>query len=88
MNNDTSLHLLQAMIDYFEAGNKESDGAAKNIIESDADGLGYWQEHMENFRQTGQWTGLRAPEAEVIAAVLRQVRARLAGLSGLQAGRK
>jgi hypothetical protein len=29
------LHLLQAMIDYFEAGNQQTDAAAKDIIESD-----------------------------------------------------
>jgi hypothetical protein len=70
MERKVTLHLLQAMIDFFEAGNRQSDGTAKAIIESDTEYLDYWLEEIKRFKAEGEWTGLRAPEAEIIAGLL------------------
>lgn len=61
------------MIDYFEAGNKESDKAAKAIIEWDFENEALWQQELTRLRETGEWTGLRAPEADIIVEMLRSV---------------
>lgn len=71
MDTRASKRLVQAMIDYFEAGNKETDRAAKNIIEWDAENLAEWRAEMKHLQEAGEWTGLRAPEADIIAAALR-----------------
>lgn len=78
MDRTASLYLLQAMIDYFEAGNKETDAAAKAIIESDFERKALWQEEIGRLREGEEWTGLRAPEAEIVAAALRQMQRMLA----------
>lgn len=71
MDERTALHLLQAMIDYFEAGNQESDGAAKAILESDFEYREKWREEIKELLAGAEWTGLRAPEADIVTAALR-----------------
>lgn len=63
---------LTALIDYFEAGNSESDAAAKAILSADSSYDDYWQPKIERFRKSVDWTGLRGPEAELLANLLRQ----------------
>ncbi len=71
MDERTALHLLQAMIDYFEAGNQESDGAAKAILETDFEYRDRWRAEIKGLLAGVEWTGLRAPEADIVAAALR-----------------
>ncbi|MEW6426454.1 MAG: hypothetical protein AB1568_00320 [Thermodesulfobacteriota bacterium] len=73
MDAPTARQLLQIMLVYFETGNQETDGAAKNIFETAVDYRGRWQEEVARFRQSSDWSGLRAPEAELLAAALRHV---------------
>lgn len=73
MDKPAARRLLQTLIDYFEAGNKESDQMAKTIIEWDSEYLSEWREEIKRLRETGDWTGLRAPEADIIAAALRVI---------------
>ena len=73
MDRTAALHLLQAMIDYFEAGNQQTDGAAKAIIESDFEYLDDWQAEIRRRKAEGEWTGLRAPEAEIVVGSLRAI---------------
>ena len=73
MDKNTALHVLQTMIEYFEAGNKETDAAAKAIIEWDFEYTDYWEEKMRLYRQGGEWTGIRSVEAEMVAAALRDM---------------
>ena len=61
---------LQTLIAYFETGTKESDAVAKAILATDLD---YWQQETEQFQKSTDWTGLRAPEAEILALALREV---------------
>lgn len=63
--------LLTTLIEYFEAGNPESDAAAQAVLAADGDD-GYWRAEVESFRQSAEWTGLRGPEAELLAGGLRQ----------------
>ena len=62
-----ALHLLQVMIDYFETGNKQTDSAAKAIIESDFEYLDGWQTEIRRLKAEGDWSGVRAPEADIVA---------------------
>jgi len=71
MDPSAALHLLQTMIDFFEAGNTETDAAAKAIIESDFEYNDHWEAEINRFRTGTEWTGLRAPEAEIVATALR-----------------
>lgn len=71
MDRNTALQLLQTMIDYLEAGNQESDRYARSIMEWDSDNIAFWRKELERLRDEGEWTGLRAPEAEFLAAALR-----------------
>ena len=73
MDMNDSLHLLQTMIDFFEAGNQETDAAAKAIIESDFEYSANWEAEIKRFREGTDWTGLRAPEAEIVVATLRHL---------------
>ena len=73
MDKNTALHVLQMLIEYFEAGNKETDAAAKAIIEWDCDYSEYWEEKMSQHRRSGDWTGIRSPEAELMALALRDI---------------
>lgn len=73
MDMSDALHLLQTMIDYFEAGNQETDAAAKAIIESDFEYSANWEAAINRLREGTDWTGVRAPEAEVVAAGLRMI---------------
>ena len=80
MDRKAALHLLQIMIDFFEAGNQQTDGAAKAIIESDFECLDQWHVEMKRRKDEGEWTGLRAPEAEIVAAALHVIQKELEGL--------
>lgn len=77
MDKNTALHVLQTMIEYFEVGNKETDAAAKAIIEWDFEYAEFWEERMRQYRQGGNWTGIRAVEAEMVALALRDIQALL-----------
>jgi hypothetical protein len=70
---------LAALIDYFEAGNRESDAAAKAILAADGEFDEYWRPEIEGFQQSLEWTGLRGAEAEILAARLRQAVKLVAG---------
>lgn len=65
--------VLATLIDYFEAGNPESDAAAKAILAADGEYDEYWRAEIERFRQSVAWTGLRGPEAELLADRLRLI---------------
>lgn len=82
MEKIAALHLLQAMIDYFEAGNQETDAAAKAIIESDFESTPTWEAETDRLREGVDWTGLRGPEAELVARALRDIQALLEERSG------
>lgn len=73
MDRINSQYLLQAMIDYFEAGNKETDATAKTILESDFDYKEHWKAEIKRITKGKDWTGVRAPEAEIVAVTLRQI---------------
>ena len=73
MDRTAALYLLQAMIDYFEAGNKQTDSAAKAIIESDFDYLDNWQAEIRRLKAEGEWSGVRAPEADIVARSLHTI---------------
>jgi hypothetical protein len=70
-------NLLQALIDYFETGNQETDPAAKAIIESDFENLADWRKEIKRLQISGEWSGLRAPEAEILASALRFIQQQL-----------
>jgi len=67
------------MIEYFEAGNRETDAAAKDILESDFNYRDHWRATAEELRQGTEWSGLRAPEAEIVVRGLRLIEGQLAG---------
>lgn len=73
MDARAALQLLQAMIDYFEAGNQESDAVAKAILASDFAATGKWRGLVKELQEGAEWTGLRAPEAEIMVAALRRL---------------
>ena len=79
MEKQDAQQLLQTMIDYFEAGNQDSDAAAKAILESDFEGREHWRAEAANLRQGTEWSGLRAPEAEIVAAALHHLQQLLTG---------
>ena len=81
MDKAAALHLLQVMIDYFEAGNKQTDSAAKAIIESDFDYLDTWQAEIRRLKAEGEWSGVRAPEADIVARSLHTIQELREGLS-------
>lgn len=70
MNSRDVQHALQTLITFFETGTKEADAVAKAILASEAE---YWQEVIERFQNSTEWTGIRAPEAEMLALALREV---------------
>jgi hypothetical protein len=69
-----TLVALTCLIDYFEAGNNDSDEAAKAILASDSRFTEYWYPAIKRFRTSADWTGLRGPEAELLANRLRSAR--------------
>lgn len=71
MDRSTPRLLLQTLIDYFEAGNPETDAAARAILDSDFGNRAHWEATVGRLRHGPGWTGLRAPEAEVVARALR-----------------
>ena len=77
MDKNIALHVLQTMIEYFEVGNKETDAAAKAIIEWDFEYTDYWKEKLRQYMRSGDWTRIRAPEAELVALALRDIQALL-----------
>jgi len=77
MDNTAARGLLQTMIDYFESGNKETDRAAKAILEWDDEHLKDWQAEIKRLRDEGEWTGIRAPEADIVAGALRSIQQQL-----------
>ena len=79
MDRTDALHLLQTMIDYFEAGNQQADAAAMDIIASDFKHLDSWQAEIRRRKAEGEWTGLRAPEAEIVVAALQIMQKMLNG---------
>lgn len=78
METHEALRLLQAMIDYFEAGNQDADAAAKEIIASDFTNSDHWQARIDRLVHGVEWSGLRAPEAELVATGLRTLQRLLA----------
>jgi hypothetical protein len=68
---------LTTLIDYFEAGKSESDAAPKAVLIADSSYNDYWQPEIERFGKSADWTGLRGPEAELLASRLRQAAALL-----------
>jgi hypothetical protein len=71
--------VLTALIDYFEAGNDESDAAAKAVLVADSEYREYWGPEIERFQKSIEWTGLRGPEAEMLAGRLRLAADLIAG---------
>jgi hypothetical protein len=80
MEKITAQHVLQLLIEYFATGNKETDAAAKAIIEWDSDYSEIWQEEMKLYREGTDWTGVRSVEAELLAAALQQIKTSLPGI--------
>lgn len=60
---------LQTLVSYFETGTRESDAVAKAILATDSE---YWQLETDQFQKSTEWTGIRAPEAELLALALRE----------------
>ena len=81
MDRTAALHLLQVMIDFFETGNKQTDSAAKAIIESDFEYLDGWQSEIRLLKAEGEWSGVRAPEADIVARKLHAIQEMLEDLS-------
>ena len=65
------------MISYFEVGNKESDTSAKSIFEWDFDYYKVWQKEIKHLQDKGNWKGLCASEAEIIAGILLNIKRKL-----------
>jgi hypothetical protein len=63
---------LTTLIDFFETGNNESDAAARAVLVSDSNYDEYWCPEIEKFLKSIDWTGLRGPEAEILAGRLRK----------------
>ncbi|RJX33628.1 MAG: hypothetical protein C4531_05260 [Desulfurivibrio sp.] len=71
-------HVLELLIEYFEAGNKQTDAVAKDIIETDFEYNEIWQEELRRFMKGGGgWSRIRAPQAELLAGALQIVKVRL-----------
>jgi len=68
------LGLLQTMIDFFESGNQQTDTVAKAIFESDTAYNTKWTAEIKRYQAGTEWTGLRAPEAELLAKALHFIR--------------
>ena len=80
MNKLESIQLLQTMIDFFETGNQQTDAVAKTILESDVEYKTKWEAKIKGFRNGTEWTGLRSPEAEYLAAALHSIQQMLGGI--------
>ena len=65
--------LLQVMIEYFETGNKTTDGVAKMILASDFTYSDFWQKEMKDLKSGVEWSGIRTVEAEILIAALRHI---------------
>ena len=73
MEKKTAHLLLETLINYFEAGNMESDTAAKKIMNYDFDHQDVWHTAIKKLQESGQWTGLRAPEADILLEALQLI---------------
>ena len=51
MERNDSLRVLETLIDFFEAGNKQTDAVAKEILESDIEYKTKWAAEIERFGQ-------------------------------------
>lgn len=60
MDTEELLQTLTSLIEYFEAGNTESDAVAKAVLIADSKFDEYWRPGIERFRKSIEWTGLRA----------------------------
>jgi len=65
--------LLQVMIEYFETGNKTTDGVAKMILASDFEYSDIWRQEMKDLKSGVEWSGVRTVEAEILIAALRHI---------------
>lgn len=74
MDKKISEKALQALIDFFEAGNNESDTAAKSILDADYANKDYWRQEILHLRMGTLWSGLRAPEAELLVMALHELK--------------
>ena len=72
MNIEGIQQALTTLSDYFAAGNDESDAAAKAVLVADSAYDDYWRPEVEQFQRSAEWTGVRAPEAELLVHFLRQ----------------
>jgi len=77
MDTNRARRLLQVMIEYFETGNKTTDSVAKSILESDFEYSDFWQEEVKNLKSGVDWSGVRAVEADILAAGLRCIQTML-----------
>lgn len=69
--------VLDMLIGFFETGNTITDSAAKAIFMEDGEYDAYWQGVIDEFRQSLDWTGVRAPESEYLSLCLRSLRDRI-----------
>ncbi len=70
MKKNDTCRILDAMIGYFEGGNRETDYVAKSILESDFEYAEKWKEEIKRIKDSAEWTGLRAVEADIIVSAL------------------
>jgi hypothetical protein len=73
MDTINARHLLHVMIEYFETGNKITDGAAKSILASDFEYSDFWQQVIQNLKNGVEWSGIRAVEADIMVSALRHI---------------
>ncbi|WP_419176164.1 hypothetical protein [Desulfosediminicola sp.] len=74
MKTNELLKVLDMLISFFETGNTVTDSAAKAIFMEDGEYDEYWQGVVDEFRQSVDWTGVRAPESEFLSFCLRNLR--------------
>lgn len=77
MDRKTALALLDTLIDYFQTGNQETDAVAKAIVRADFDREQYWDREISRYLAGPDWSGIRSPEAEIIAAALSELKKQL-----------
>ncbi len=65
--------VIELLIEYFEAGNRETDTLAKMILQSSSDYKTYWQEEIQRIHSGIDWTGIRAVEADILIYALQHL---------------
>ncbi len=70
MNSSEKIRVMDAIIEFFESSNKESDQTAKSIIESDFENKEMYAHAVSELLKGADWTGLRTPEADILLAAL------------------